>query len=394
MTEENGQVFIGSGQSFFFCLVIFILWFLMNIGERCLNQNNKLLRMISFLYVFVLGLVFFDYQAICVAEIAFFDYTRIREISAKFKYSLFFSVATLILIAREFLTSFYIIRQKTQTNKENKEKEEQSTSLSLSPYTQMIFEKYTEVLNLDEDHHKQSHLLVIIGDVRFFIIQIMIVTLQHLNRTQSVLVLMAQLAYFLYFIKVLIGPKVFESKAYMIKQIIQEVCILVFITTITLFSFTENTKFSTSLIYKLVEYVTIVSIIGACGTEFFILMKELVGQLVWLYTKIRSLSQKKNAVEKMPQAENKNKQHSDFGRLEEEEIESKNNRKMSHEKKKKTSLREKRSKIKKDKVDPESSRRFLKKKAQEKDTKLSIGSERNKISIFEKENNKKGEKKT
>ena len=159
----------------------------------------------------------------------------------------------------------------------------------------MVYEKYTEFIDLKEEKNKQYNLFVVIGDIRFFVFQIVIVSLQHLNRTQSLLVLIIDLVYFCYFFRVLLTTKIFKSKIIMIKQVVQEICILIFISTITLFSFTEKSKFASSMVYKWIEYVTIASIMGACGAEFLMIMTELVGQLFMLLKNLckRSVEKKK-----------------------------------------------------------------------------------------------------
>ena len=49
--------------------------------------------------------------------------------------------------------------------------------------------------------------------------------------------------------------------------------------TITLFSFTENTEFSSSTLYSLIEMVTILSIIGAAGADFLVVLVDLFEEM-------------------------------------------------------------------------------------------------------------------
>ena len=81
---------------------------------------------------------------------------------------------------------------------------------------------------------------------------------------------------------------------------------MVFISTITLFSFTEKTKFSTSLTYKLVEYLTIAAIIGACGAELVTLVAELAEQLISVAKNLQKNSkrQKIDRIEEIAKCQN------------------------------------------------------------------------------------------
>ena len=319
ISEENEQIFLASGQNFFFSLVIVASWVFMTVFEQCLSSNNRFLWIISFIYRTTIGLMFFDFESITVAEIAFFDYKRAGEIVARFKHSLLLSVITLILILVELLSSMIIIPEKVKKMRTAggaiKKKQEDFDSV-LTPSSQMIFEKYTEVVDLDEWKRPHSHLIVVVGDIRFFVFQIVIVSLQHLNRSQSLLVLVVNLIYFLYFAGALLTNKIFKTAILTIKHVVQEICILVFIGTITLFSFTEKSEFSQSNAYKWIEYVTIASIIGACRTEFLTFLTELGSQLILTLQnlcKCQPNQKKKGRIEEIAKAQIEDKEFLDFG---------------------------------------------------------------------------------
>ena len=73
--------------------------------------------------------------------------------------------------------------------------------------------------------------------------------------------------------------EVFKSKVLLWKTIFQECCIVIAIFTITLFSFTENSNFSSSFIFEIVELFAIISIIGAAAAEFILLASTMTLQL-------------------------------------------------------------------------------------------------------------------
>ena len=80
-------------------------------------------------------------------------------------------------------------------------------------------------------------------------IQLVVITLQHLNRSQSAIVLLINLGYFIGFVWALCTTRVYRSKVYAFKEVVQEICLMVLISTITLFSFTEKSDFSSSGAY-------------------------------------------------------------------------------------------------------------------------------------------------
>ena len=309
MTTENSQLLIISGQNFVFSISIVASWVIKSILEQCLSPQSLLLKIASLIHVTLIGLMFFEYQSICGAEIAFFGYSRIRKTEAKFLFSLVLSMSIMTLILAEILSTVNIFNQKgreaktfqknskiekidTQNNKRNKNNDKVDDSVRETPSEGLLLEKYTEVLDLEKVQKIKYERIVLVGDIRFFAFQLVIVALQLLNRTQSVLVLLINLVYLIYFIRALLTSTVFKSKMFTINQIVQEVCIMVFITTITLFSFTEKSGFADSLLYRLIEYVTIGSIIGVCGAEFLCVVAEAGSQLGVIVSKIYKICMK------------------------------------------------------------------------------------------------------
>ena len=296
MTQENGQVFLASGENFLFSLLVIIFWGLMTVFECFLDHRSRVLKSVSFMYQTLIGLMFFDFQMISIAEIAFFDYSRIRSFEPKFIFSLVLSVVNLALILSEFLKAILAINKKLRSEKRINEKksknrdkmisgsrereDEEEDERSDSPNNEMIMEKYTEVIDTSQGNQRGRWVLILVGDVRFFVIQIIIVSLQHLNRSQSAIVLVINIGYLVYFTRVLLGGKVFKLKIYLIKEIAQEVSIMVLLSTITVFSFTEKSDFNKSKSYTGMELLAIFSIIGACGGEFLILASDLLGSLI------------------------------------------------------------------------------------------------------------------
>lgn len=123
--------------------------------------------------------------------------------------------------------------------------------------------------------------LMLVELSRFYLIQVLIGSIQLLNRMQVGLVWLLNLIYLIFFFGTIFKKKaviingreqeikLIPSTFYKLKLICQEICILLILSTILLFSLTtENSKFRNSSIYQFLEYVIIVSIVIASAAEF------------------------------------------------------------------------------------------------------------------------------
>ena len=68
-----------------------------------------------------------------------------------------------------------------------------------------------------------------------------------------------------------------------VKSIVQEVCIMVVVAIICLFTFTESTSFSKSLVFKFLDWITIISIFLAVFCEAYVTLYALVNDLKKLF---------------------------------------------------------------------------------------------------------------
>ena len=182
-----------------------------------------------------------------------------------------------------------------------------------TPNSQMIIEKYTELLKMDDKNDKAGRLIMLVSDMRFFVIQIVIVSLQHLNRSQSAIVLIVNLGYLVYFVRMLLKGNKLKTRIFLIKEIAQEVSIMVLISTITLFSFTEDTGFNSSLIYKVMEILAVFSIIGVCGVEFIILVSDIFDKFYQRCSK-KPKKNRKEVSAKINVFDLKNEEEKDFAK--------------------------------------------------------------------------------
>ena len=144
---------------------------------------------------------------------------------------------------------------------------------------QFIWETFSGELNLGENSNPKFYKIPFLESLRFFVIQILIATLQLLDRTESLVVFLANLVYFIYFFYTILSAKVYNSRMTAFKAVVQELSLMVFITTIVVFSFSEGKSFQSSTVYRILETVAVIAIIGACGAEFLLLVTEVFSGL-------------------------------------------------------------------------------------------------------------------
>ena len=289
ITTSNREVFMASGQNFIISLTIIALWVVLSLLELCLKKGSRILGFIAFVYQMMIGVGFFDYHFICISEISLLSPTALGQSSPKFTFSLFLSIFFYLLIIENFYHGYQMIRvQAFNIISKNKTLGE----LDISKNDRLILEKYTG--GLQKDSYGSHTYLALLENMRFFVIQLIIVCLQLLNRAQALLVLLVNLGYFIHFLRLISTRKVFNSKPLLIKMIVQECCIMVFILTITLFSFTESTSFSSSTFYKVIEVFAMLSIVGTAGSEFLVMAKKLILELSGCCRKKKASKNKEN----------------------------------------------------------------------------------------------------
>ena len=308
IAESNGDIFIVSGQNFVISLLVLVLWVSFKLLGWCTKQKGgRAMKCLVFAYQVIFGLMFFDYQMICMTEVAFFDYSNLGKHSFVPVLSLVMSYCVVLLVAREYYKGIELLgrisrkspkknKSKTKIGEKEKEKkaEEKGDQEGEMAYSdQLILDKYTD--SLKPPSNGQNSFYVLVETVRFFMIQVVIISLQLLNRAQALLMLFIDIGFFIYFMKEIWKRELFDSKFLMIKTIIQEVCILLIITTMTIFGFTEETNFSSSFVYKALEMITIFSIIIASFSELVVMASGFYQDSMALYKKSKNnlVSQKK-----------------------------------------------------------------------------------------------------
>ena len=145
-----------------------------------------------------------------------------------------------------------------------------------SPSDEFVIGGFTSELNLAEDSNPSFYKMPWLANLRFFILQILVATLQLLNRTQSLVVFFANLGYFGYFLYAVLSTNVYNSGLMAAKAVTQEISLMIFVGTIIIFSLSEGSSFESSIFYQILEILAIMAIIGACGAEFILFITEVI----------------------------------------------------------------------------------------------------------------------
>ena len=185
ITINNERVFLGSGQSFIISLTILLLRLaVIPVLDCFMNKSNVFLRVVCFTYQLILGVFFYQYQIICVAEIAMMDYERIpaSDAVAGLLASLFLSITVLILMVVEIFTKLRITRNIKKINNKLKKIKAITDETSMSMNNKFTLDRLTRTLNLDESSNQSYYKIPALETLRFFVIQILIATLQLLTR--------------------------------------------------------------------------------------------------------------------------------------------------------------------------------------------------------------------
>lgn len=254
MTTKNGDLFIFSGQNFFFSCVMVASWTLSRILQLFLEKNNLFLRTLKIIFVVIFGCLYFDYQIIALTEVGAHDIFKRQKI--KFYFSYLASLSFLFISTIEMLRVIRMLDQKMDRRKFD----------SLSFEQKMIFDLYSE--GLSYQRIKKGSKIIVIGKIRFLVIQGIIASLQLLNRVQAFTVFIANGVYCVFLFRSMKAKgKFFDSTMVFFKHVGQELCLMVVLTVIMIFSLTENSEFSKTGFYNIMEIMAIIGIIVAAGLE-------------------------------------------------------------------------------------------------------------------------------
>lgn len=265
MIEKNRDVFIIYGQNFILSFLMLSTWIISILVSICLKGDNWFKKTLITLYRTLLGFFYFDFQLICVTEIASRNIFKDQPLSLRISYLTSMAVVSMIFI--DLLRAYHIIK-KRRRDKEN----------DLDYDEKMILSMYTD--EMCEEAIDRAEMYLVIDNARFLIIQIFVATFQLLNRFQATLIVIFNLIYFIQVVKKLASKKIFGSKFTTVKFITSEISIMIVLINIFVFSLTENSDFHKSDFYNLLEIISIICILIAVVFELIHVIKSSVSMIM------------------------------------------------------------------------------------------------------------------
>ena len=222
ITETNEDVFIMAGQSFYISLAVILLWGFGSLFQLCFTRKCRLVTFCLFGYQMLIQLFFFKLQMICISEIALTDYTRMRELPVKYIFSVLISMVILILVLSDFSVAVDRIRKEVERSKMKKKHREGSSKKKeeLSKAEQLALDRYTKGIDMTQKESNKpiQNYLLWIENLRYFAIQVTIASLQLLKKPQALIMLVINLSFFIFFLKMICSSKVFTSKLILVKK--------------------------------------------------------------------------------------------------------------------------------------------------------------------------------
>lgn len=288
--ESNKDIFIFFGQNYFLIMTLLVTWGLSFFIYFNSNIDTKLSKFIITVYRIILGFFYFDFQIITIAEVAIRQ--PMKDQRGHLRSSYYASMIFLVILILDIMRGSFILERKK--GKEDK---------SIRYEDKLILEYYTSGLCKEAIIRGEKYL--IFEYVRFFIIQVLITTLQLYKTGQAFLIVVANLIFFIYFMKKVRKGKLFESKIFTIKYLTSEICILVVLINIFIASLFED-KVKESTMFTALEILSIICIIVASLFEFVEAVRMSIIMVVKLVKKYKkSKVKQKNKVDlvKIPSIE-------------------------------------------------------------------------------------------
>jgi hypothetical protein len=276
LSETDLDQFVFYGQNFLFSVIFVTAWVTANILILMGYRKNFFTKFSLFLYRLFFGIFYFDFQLICSTEMGIQAVKRKKPAKVWVSYS--FSVLILMIMLIDLLEAFNLLRKR-------RDKKVRAEMEKLKDYkTDLMLGAYNE--GMSEEAKEKEPYYLIEEKIRFMLIQSAIAGLQLLHKSQASVIVCINLIYFGRFSMMLWERyPIFSSKIVKWKAILQELCIMLVLIAIWIFSRTSNPKFGESEFYKNLEMTAIVSIGLALLAEF---LNSICNVLIYLCKKFKS----------------------------------------------------------------------------------------------------------
>ena len=278
-------MYIASGQNWLFNLLVIFTYcsaWLLKLGL----QQGIAVKVYIKIQRIILQSFFIKFQFITFTELALHDIT----IEQPFKYKLSYALSIIFqqIVVVEIIRAYYEISQ-NYTKKETESKYFNIEKL-------FIIEFWTKGLLLDNKNTKDiknlNKLYFVRERVRWSIIQMAVVGLQGLPRVQISLITLVDLIYMALIIRESIKHRIFASIWLKLKNLCQEVAILVFLVVLTIFSFSKTEGENQSKTLDGLEILVIVAVIFAIACEVLLMIYT-------IYDALRNFINQKKVTEKV-----------------------------------------------------------------------------------------------
>jgi hypothetical protein len=132
---------------------------------------------------------------------------------------------------------------------------------------------------------ERGEIFLVRDRIRWVFFQMMIATLQLLNRTQILIITILDVIYVIIAFSNLRRKRIFENIWITMKVICQECAILFFLIVLTIFSYTENSDFSSTKTFDVLETMVFISVIVAIAAEVLSIVGAMVVSIIQAITK-------------------------------------------------------------------------------------------------------------
>lgn len=223
--------------------------------------DSKLAKAATIIYRLFIGFFLFDLDIICLTELT----QKLDMVDQEFS-SLIASYFCSMLFITIILIDLIMAISLFKANPELKEER---------IYDNYLVDHYSDDLSLKAQEKMET--FAIFGYLRFLLIDILIASMQMLNRTQITLIVFLDIIFFWYFLRKVCKKKnIFNSRFTLIKHLTFEISILIVLVNISVFSYTEKTGFRNTFFSSFLEILTMLCIAVAILGEVLAIVMGIV----------------------------------------------------------------------------------------------------------------------
>lgn len=265
LVESNKDLFIIFGQNGIIATLMtfsyLIIW-LLNVGKT----QKTVVKGIVFLQRQLIVAFFVQFQLTSFSELALHDIGRERQ--ARYIYSYILSLITLSVINIELIRGWQISKTKNVDLEKLKEIDFEKG---------LIFKFWTS--HLSEAEQKQGNPFMVKDRIRWSIFQLLIVGLQMNSVMQICLITIVDIVYLCFMMTEQAKKRVLKNFGLKLKYVFQEIAILVFLISLSIFSLTQKTNFKNTTSYKVLSMVILICVFVAIFSQILSVIWSIVDSI-------------------------------------------------------------------------------------------------------------------